>query len=80
MIQVKQREIVVLYCSSLSAKSTYNLGEKWELTAIYSNGWKSIQRVEDNSMPSGGAQVVFKPTDKFLLIWSTFATTEFSDS
>jgi hypothetical protein len=62
------------------AKLTYNLGEKWELAAIVSNGWQRIQRLEGNSIPSGGTQVVFKPTDNFLLNWSTFATTEFPDS
>jgi hypothetical protein len=62
------------------AKVTYNIGEKWELATILSNGWQRIQRVEGNSIPSGGTQVVFKPTDKLLLNWSTFATTEFPDS
>lgn len=61
-------------------KLTYNHGEKWEFSAIVSNGWQRIQRVEGNSMPSGGTQVVFKPSVKFLLNWSTFATIEFPDS
>jgi hypothetical protein len=59
---------------------TCELGDKWEFAGIVSNGWQRIQRVQGNSMPSGGTQVVFKPSEKFLLNWSTFATTEYPDS
>lgn len=61
-------------------KLTYTPNKRWEFTAVLSNGWQRIQRVEGNSMPSGGTQIVFQPSDKFLLNWSTFATTEFPDS
>lgn len=62
------------------AKLTYSLSEKWEFAGIISNGWQRIQRVPGNSMPSGGSQIIFKPSDNMLLNWSAFVTTEYPDS
>jgi hypothetical protein len=55
-------------------------GEQWEFAGIISNGWQRIQRVSGNTMPSGGTQIIFRPSDKSLINWSTFATTEDPDS
>jgi hypothetical protein len=62
------------------AKLTYMHGEQWEFAGIISNGWQRIQRVSGNTMPSGGTQIIFRPSDKSLINWSTFATTEDPDS
>jgi hypothetical protein len=62
------------------AKLTYELGDTWEFAGIVSNGWQRIQRVSGNSMLSGGTQVVYSPSENFLLNWSTFLSTEDPDS
>jgi hypothetical protein len=61
-------------------KLTHELNEKWTYSLILSNGWQRIQRVPGNSMPSGGSQLVYSPTEKLSVNWSTFVTTEDPDS
>lgn len=62
------------------AKITYTPSEKWEFAGIISNGWQRIRRVPGSSIPSGGTQIIFKPSKRFLINWSTFATSEYPDS
>lgn len=62
------------------AKMTHNLNSKWTYSLILSNGWQRIQRVAGNSMPSGGTQLVYTPSKKVLVNWSTFVTTEDPDT
>ncbi|MCB9189236.1 MAG: porin [Flavobacteriales bacterium] len=61
-------------------KMTHELNDKWTYSLIFSNGWQRIMRVPGNSMPSGGTQLVFTPSKKVLVNWSTFVTTEDPDS
>lgn len=61
-------------------KMTHQLDSKWTYSLIFSNGWQRIQRVPGNSMPSGGTQLTFTPSEKVLINWSTFITTEDPDS
>lgn len=44
----------------------------WFLSALVLNGWQHIQRVEGNSSPSFGTQVMYKPSAKITLNSSLF--------
>ena len=62
------------------AKITYYPSEKLEIAGLILNGWQRIQRVPGNSIPSFGSQILFKPSDKITLNWSTFLGTDDPDS
>ncbi len=62
------------------AKLTYNYSENLELTALVSNGWQRIERLEGNSMPAFGTQINYQITDDITLNWSTFIGSEYPDS
>ena len=61
------------------ARVTYTPGDTWHFAALVVNGWQRIQRLEGNSLPSFGTQVVFRPAEGFLLNWSTFLGTDDPD-
>lgn len=52
----------------------------WFLSGLFINGWQRIHRLEGNSLPSLGTQIIYKPTDKVLLNSSTFIGTDSPDS
>lgn len=58
------------------AKVSYDVSQTWTILALVCNGWQRIQRVDGNSLLSFGTQVVFKPSDKTALNWSTFLGTD----
>jgi hypothetical protein len=63
------------------AKITYIPdNSKWLLSALALNGWQRIQRVPGNSLMSWGTQIIFTPTDKISLNYSTFLGTDKPDS
>lgn len=62
------------------AKLSYLPNDTWEFLALVVNGWQRIQRVEGNSLPSFGSQIICKPKDGFLLNWSTFVGTDDPDA
>ena len=53
---------------------------KLSVSALALNGWQRITRLSGNSLMSWGTQVVFKPTDKITLNYSTFIGTDKPDS
>jgi hypothetical protein len=61
------------------AKLTYNPSEKLEIAALILNGWQRIQRVEGNSLPSFGTQLVYSPSENIIFNWSTFIGTDDPD-
>ena len=61
------------------AKISYEHSDQLSITAILSNGWQRIRRVNGNSMMSVGSQVVYTPKENITLNWSTFFTTEDPD-
>jgi hypothetical protein len=65
---------------SAGAMLTYDVSDKWQLRTLLLNGWQRIERVQGNSLPSGGTQIVFSPNDKVSLNWSTFVGTDDPDS
>ncbi|MGB4775908.1 MAG: porin [Daejeonella sp.] len=55
------------------AKITYTSTDNTlVLSGLYLNGWQRIQRVEGNSTPAFGTQVIYKPSDQVTLNSSTF--------
>lgn len=62
------------------AKITWNPNDKWTLSAMYLNGWQRVKRPDDNQTPAFGTQVVFKPSDKVTLNYSTFIGNDKPDS
>lgn len=61
------------------AKVTYTLNEKIEFAGLITNGWQRIQRVEGNSLPSFGTQLIYKAGEKYTFNWSTFIGTDDPD-
>ncbi|WP_296704466.1 porin [Algoriphagus sp.] len=62
------------------AKLTFNPNEKWEIAGLIINGWQRIQRLEGNSLSSFGTQIIYSPSEKVTLNWSTFLGTDDPDS
>lgn len=54
--------------------------EKWYLAAMYLNGWQRIQKIDGNHTPAFGTQVTYKPSNKTVLNWSTYAGNEQPDT
>lgn len=55
------------------AKITYvSPSGQWELSGLYLNGWQRIQRVDGNTTPAFGHQLIYKPTNKITLNSSSF--------
>jgi hypothetical protein len=61
-------------------KLTFNPNQKWEIVGLVVNGWQRIQRLEGNSMLSGGTQINFSPNENVSLNWSTFVGTDDPDT
>lgn len=62
-------------------KGTYTSPkENWILTALILNGWQRVRKLKNNSMPSFGTQVQFKPHQSVLLNSSTYVGNEGTDS
>lgn len=53
---------------------------KWLFSGLALNGWQRIKRVDGNSLMSWGTQIQYKPSDKFLLNYSTFIGTDKPDT
>jgi hypothetical protein len=54
--------------------------EKWDLAAMYLNGWQRIQKIEGNQTPAFGTQVTYKPSSSTTLNWSTYIGNEQPDN
>ncbi len=62
-------------------KGTYTTpSEKWVVSGLILNGWQRIRRLENNSMPSFGTQIQWKPKKSILLNSSTYIGNEGTDS
>lgn len=67
------------YESGLKLSYTSASG-KWFLSALYLNGWQTIQRVAGNNTPSFGHQITYKPNSKLTLNSSSFVGSLVPDS
>lgn len=55
------------------AKLTYTTdNDKFTATLLYLNGWQRIKRLDGNTKPAGGLQLVYKPSDKITLNYSNY--------
>ncbi|MDX1904231.1 MAG: porin [Thermonemataceae bacterium] len=62
-------------------KATYtNADEKLWFSLLILNGWQRIKRLDNNSMPSLGTQIQWKPRKNVLLNYSTYWGNEGTDS
>jgi hypothetical protein len=62
------------------AKITWSPNDKWTFSAMYLNGWQRIRKVDGNQTPSFGTQLIFKPSDKVTLNYSTYIGSDKPDS
>lgn len=62
------------------AKVSYQPNAKWKMSGLLVNGWQRIQRLQGNSLLSGGTQIRFTPSEKTTFNWSTFIGTDDPDS
>lgn len=53
---------------------------KWFLSGLVLNGWQRIQRVDGNSTPAFGHQLIFKPNEKLSINSSSFIGNDKPDS
>lgn len=59
------------------AKLTYGTADgKLTATVLYLNGWQKIKRLDGNSKPAGGLQLMFKPSSKLTLNYSNYLGSE----
>jgi hypothetical protein len=62
------------------AKLSYAPNANVKVSGLLLNGWQRIQRLPGNSLPSFGTQVIFVPSEKATINWSTFIGTDDPDS
>lgn len=53
---------------------------KWFISGLVLNGWQRIQRVDGNSTPGFGHQLIFKPNEKLTINSSSFIGNDKPDS
>ncbi|REC42819.1 porin [Chryseobacterium sp. 5_R23647] len=53
---------------------------KWFISGLVLNGWQRIQRVDGNSTPAFGHQLIFKPNEKLTINSSSFIGNDKPDS
>lgn len=61
------------------AKLTWKPGARWEVAALFLNGWQRIRRVQ-NDIPCAGTQVLWTMREGMKLNWSTFLGSDVPDS
>ena len=63
------------------AKITYiSPSGQWELSGLFLNGWQRIQRVDGNTTPAYGHQIVYRPTSKISFNSSSFIGNDKADN
>ncbi len=58
-------------------KYNYKPNEKWSFSGLVTNGWQRINKPDKTVAPAFGTQIVYKPSEKTTLNWSTFIGKEF---
>jgi hypothetical protein len=59
-------------------KYNYKPSDKWNFTALFTNGWQRINKPQKDVAPSFGTQIVYKSSANSTLNWSTFIGKEFN--
>jgi hypothetical protein len=63
------------------AKISYTSNnEKWFLSGLLLNGWQRINRIDGQTMPAFGHQIIYKPSSKIILNSSSFVGNTLADS
>lgn len=50
----------------------YKPNDKWTFTGLLNNGWQRINKPNRDALPAFGSQIVYKPSSKSIVNWSTF--------
>ena len=58
-------------------KYNYKPNDKWSFSGLVTNGWQRINKPQKDVAPAFGTQIVYKPSEKTILNWSTFIGKEF---
>lgn len=58
-------------------KYKYVPNDKWSFSGLVTNGWQRIHKPQKDVAPALGTQIVYKPSEKATLNWSTFIGKEF---
>ena len=58
-------------------KYNYKPNDKWSFSGLVTNGWQRINRPDKTVTPALGTQIIYKPSEKATLNWSTFIGKEF---
>lgn len=58
-------------------KYNYKPNDKWSFSGLVTNGWQRINKPDKTVAPAFGTQIVYKPSEKATLNWSTFIGKEF---
>lgn len=58
-------------------KYTFKPSDKWNFTALVTNGWQRINKPQKDVAPSFGTQIIYKSTSSSTVNWSTFVGKEF---
>ena len=58
-------------------KYNYKPNDKWSFSGLLTNGWQRINRPDKTVTPALGTQIIYKPSEKSTLNWSTFIGKEF---
>jgi hypothetical protein len=63
------------------AKISYTSNnEKWFFSGLLLNGWQRINRIDGQTMPAFGHQIIYKPSSKIILNSSSFVGNTLPDS
>jgi hypothetical protein len=63
------------------AKISYTSNnEKWFFSGLLLNGWQRINRIDGQTMPAFGHQIIYKPSSKIILNSSSFVGNTLADS
>lgn len=58
-------------------KYNFKPSKKWSFSGLITNGWQRINKPEKDVPPAFGTQIVYKPTEKSTINWSTFIGKEY---
>lgn len=58
-------------------KYNYKPNDKWSFSGLVTNGWQRINKPQKDVAPALGTQIIYKPSEKATLNWSTFIGKEF---
>lgn len=59
-------------------KYNFKPSDKWNFSALVTNGWQRINKPQIDVAPSFGTQIVYKSSSNSTLNWSTFVGKEFN--